>query len=134
LSEFFAPPAIDLNADNLLSTPYLSPESKSELHSRLEDGGSIYLSTDSYTRVFSKPPYGLTSQGRRLPHKKSQKLFYDINLALFGKERSHLVVYSWSTDWADYFDAGNRWWGSYLWTIERPDSSLMIGIAASASD
>jgi hypothetical protein len=44
------------------------------------------------------------------------------------------VIYSWPTDWASYFDAGQEWWGSFLWTLANPGENRIVVLVASATD
>jgi hypothetical protein len=61
---------------------------------------------------------------------------------LFAQLLEHLLggvadvggIYSWSTDWADYFRPGLEWWGAHLWTVARKSRPHIVGIAASSTD
>jgi hypothetical protein len=76
----------------------------------IKKNGGILASTGSYAKAFYDPPSGF-------PKSQAEKLFPVMNQLLFAEDMSVLTVYRWSTDWADYFNPGNDWWGSYLWTV-----------------
>jgi hypothetical protein len=86
---------------------------------------------DGYKPAFFHPPYGLG-----LSHEVSLPLFEAINRELFGDDlsRPDLQVYSWATDWSNYFDAGHEWWGAFLWTVYSPATGLVTAIGASSTD
>lgn len=84
----------------------------------------------AYPGAFLEPPYGL-----HYPDQESlQAVFDDIHQELFGGFDASLVIYEWSTDWSTFFDEGNDWWGSHLWTIENQQTGQVAGIGASAND
>jgi hypothetical protein len=84
----------------------------------------------AYPGAFFEPPYDL-----HFPDQQSlQTVFNGIHDELFGGFGELLSIYEWSTDWSTYFDAGNDWWGSYLWTIENLRTGQMAGIGASSTD
>ena len=83
-----------------------------------------------YEEVFFDPVYGCSDEQR----KQLKELFPKINEVLFGGLFLPLQIFSWSTDWSNYFDAGKEWWGAYLWTIHRPGSKQIAWIGASATD
>jgi hypothetical protein len=84
---------------------------------------------DGYKTAFFVPPHGL--QGSADEH---QRLFSQINRHLFGSCPEQAEIYLWSTDWSNYFDDGNEWWGAFYWTISPADSQRLIVIGASATD
>jgi hypothetical protein len=85
--------------------------------------------TDGYAEAFSDPPYRLSASPEQM-----NQWFQSINRLLFGGIDQDLIVWSWSTDWSTWFDAGTEWWGSYLWTVERPGLPWIAVIGASQTD
>ena len=64
---------------------------------------------DGYKTVFFHPPYGL----RGTSH-ENELLFAGINRIVLGDKPEFVEIFSWSTDWSNYFDAGHDWWGAFL--------------------
>lgn len=48
--------------------------------------------------------------------------------------RDNLTIYTWNTEWSNYFDDGLEWWGAYFWTIFDSVLNTFIVIGASTSD
>lgn len=86
-------------------------------------------SKGGYSYAFSHPPYPL-----RAFSKVVNDLFSSINRCLFDNFDTELDIYEWATDWSNFFDAGNEWWGSFLWTIHNKKQDIVVAIGASASD
>jgi hypothetical protein len=86
-----------------------------------------------YYYAFNYPPYYPPYNLLCLDECTEEKLFPAINHELFGDDMEALTIYSWSTDWADYFHDGHQWWGSFLWTVQSTHTKMFVGIAASAS-
>jgi hypothetical protein len=84
---------------------------------------------DGYKTAFFHPPYCL--QGS--PREKAD-LFVGINRFVLGEEQERAEIFSWSTDWSNYFDAGHEWWGAFLWTIRAAGSRRVVVVAASSTD
>lgn len=84
----------------------------------------LFLS--QYWRAFSDPPHAM-----RLPN--PDQCFQEINDRLLG-ELLAWSIWRWSSDWSSYFDAGNEWWGAFLWTLVYYDKSRVIWIGASTTD
>ena len=87
--------------------------------------------------AFSDPPYPLCSNKRmnwpRVSLKERGELFDELlNKVLSVSAES--TLYRWPTDWSNYFDAGNEWWGTFLWTLSNPGHDRIIVIAASTTD
>lgn len=60
-----------------------------------------------------------------------------INHHLFGDDIVALSIYDWDcwgNNWADYFNQGQEWWDSFLWTVYNSRTKTLIGIAASTTD
>ena len=84
---------------------------------------------DGYKAAFFHPPYGL--QGS--PSEKAE-LFAGINKYVLGAEPERAEIFSWSTDWSNYFEAGHEWWGAFYWTIHPAGSERMVVVGASSTD
>jgi hypothetical protein len=69
-----------------------------------------------YTHAFTDPPYGIRSANDA----ESQAICSDSLARLFG-DLTHFSIRKWSTSWSNYFDAGNEWWGAFLWTLVSDD-------------
>ena len=83
---------------------------------------------DGYKGCFFLPPYGLYG------NEDFSALFDEINFNLFGVEPERWVIYRWSTDWSNYFDAGHEWWGAFYWTVYSAETSLLTTVGASSTD
>jgi hypothetical protein len=84
---------------------------------------------DGYKTAFFQPPYTLSGS-----EKQKLALFNRINAFVLGPDPRGCEIFSWGTDWSDYFDAGKEWWGTFFWTVRRPDSSVVTAIGASSTD
>ena len=84
---------------------------------------------DGYKTAFFHPPYGL----RGSPDEKVG-LFAGINEYLLGVNPEGAEIFSWSTDWSNYFEAGREWWGTFYWTIRPVGSQLIAVVGASSTD
>ena len=82
-----------------------------------------------YAYAFSDPPYRL-----RVSLKEATKLFDAINKEILGGISPESVIFEWPVDWSDYFDAGQEWWGSFLWTFANPGARRIVVLAASTTD
>ena len=80
-----------------------------------------------YWAAFFDPPYGV-------PYNKTD--FYLLNAALFPipLKKDPLQIMSWSGDFTNYFDQGNEWWGTALWSIYDPLMQRYVIIGASLTD
>ena len=93
-------------------------------------GGTQSIPTvDGYKTAFFHPPYGLHGE-------KAEKaeLFAAINRFVLGHDPQRAEIFSWSTDWSNYFEAGHEWWGAYYWTIRPEGAPYMVVVAASSTD
>ena len=95
------------------------------------DSGSLGVpEINGYKTAFCLPPYPLSAVER-----ERDEIFISINAHVLGPDPRSCEIFSWSTDWSNYFDDGKIWWGAYFWTVRRPDSPRrLVGIGASASD
>lgn len=82
-----------------------------------------------YKTAFFLPPHAL-----RGSFEETLKLFEAISHRVLGSRPEEAEVYSWSTDWSNYFDAGHEWWGSFLWTVQPTNSNRITVIGASSTD
>lgn len=89
---------------------------------------------DGYKTAFFHPPYGLHGHGLHGQTDEMKKLFSKINNFVLGPIPEQAEIFSWSTDWSNYFDSGLEWWGAFFWTIRRSDSNQLVVIGASATD
>jgi hypothetical protein len=83
---------------------------------------------EAYRRAFLDPPYRLS-----IDQEAAERLFVDLNAALLG-DLDQWTIRKWSNDWSSYFDAGNEWWGAFLWTLVAPNGQDAIWIGASSTD
>ena len=82
-----------------------------------------------YPNMFLEPPYGL-----RISKEEAVKLL-DASLAFLKPDHDpEPAIYSWTTDLATYFEAGDEWWGSGLWTISIQSGAAIVVIGASSTD
>jgi hypothetical protein len=87
---------------------------------------------DGYKTAFFHPPYGL--YGLKDSPTDQTDLFASINTYVLGADPERAEIFSWSTDWSNYFEAGHEWWGAFYWTINPADSQRMVVVAASSTD
>lgn len=76
-----------------------------------------------------EPPYGIrveidakygTSEYHIIKTKKYTslyKMFLNNFVMLSEYSKEDFIIYSWSDDWSNYFDAGKEWWGTFYWTV-----------------
>ncbi len=79
----------------------------------------------NYRKAFLYPPHNSGCTG---------KDFERVNAALFPNGTDGLEVYEWDTDWSDYFDDGNEWWGTLCLTVYDKTLDRFAVIMASATD
>jgi hypothetical protein len=93
-----------------------------------QNGWSI-PNVDGYKTAFFHPPYRLLcSDG------ESEQLFDKINAFVLGSAPAGCEIFSWSTAWSNYFDAGKEWWGAFYWTVRPAKSDRLYVIGASSTD
>jgi len=92
----------------------------------------------SFARAFLNPPYFLIRRGdgkcRSLTHAEAHRIFFETVDRLFGGLPGNCIIFRWSADSSNYFDAGKEWWGTYFFTVFVPEFSRIVGIIASATD
>jgi hypothetical protein len=93
------------------------------------DGAELGYAAHGYAHAFTDPPYSLAGSRQEV-----QRLFAEFARVFFDDFSPQLVVYSWTTDWSNYFDAGHEWWGSSLWTVFVPSKKRLIWVGASTTD
>jgi hypothetical protein len=86
--------------------------------------------TLGFTGAFLDPPHYLETGQTIFHHGDYFLRFCD---KVFGNV-DNLVVYKWSTDSSNIFDAGKEWWGSFFWTVYNQTKDFYIGIVASTTD
>ena len=84
---------------------------------------------DGYKTAFFHPPHSLQGSVE-----DTAKLFAAINHYVLGDDPERAVIFSWSTDWSDYFQAGHEWWGAFYWTVRPVGSPRFVVVAASTTD
>jgi hypothetical protein len=84
---------------------------------------------DGYKTAFFHPPYGLGGSSA-----EKVELFTGLNQHVLGDDPARVEIFSWSTDWSNYFDAGHEWWGAFFWTIRSSGTSCFAAIGASSTD
>lgn len=94
-------------------------------------GGSAYTvpNVDGYKTAFFHPPHGLQAKAE-----EKAEVFTGINRYMLGDDPEGAEIFSWSTDWSNYFEAGQEWWGAYYWTIRPADRPYVVVVGASSTD
>ena len=82
-----------------------------------------------YSYAFLEPPFA-TNFGETV--QEIGEFFLEFSNCLFSNFEE-LDIYQWPTS-STYFDAGNEWWGSFMWTIYNPTKKWTIVICASQTD
>jgi len=98
-----------------------------------DDGG--------FVRALLDPPYSLSLTADSAPrpqYANKHELVREVLGTFFGgrdgKLAGPLKITRWDSDWSNYFDQGNDWWGSYFWTVEKVWDEEIVVIGASATD
>ena len=60
--------------------------------------------------------------------------FKKVNEVLFPNGTDALDIYEWTTDWADYFDAGHEWYGACCWSIYDKAMNRYVVMLVSSTD
>ena len=79
----------------------------------------------NYRKAFLMPPY---------PNNYTDADFEKVNSVLFPNGTENLEIFKWSTDWSDYFNDGNEWWGTLCLTVYDNTLNRFVVIMASATD
>lgn len=102
------------------------PENKID-YRLLQSNGEF--ATQGYADAFMSPPHRMWFE----TNAEAAEFFLKTNSYLFS-DFTQLVIYKWSIDCSNFFDAGKEWWGSFFWTVYNPTKDWYIGIAASTTD
>ena len=104
---------------------------------------------DGLARALLSPPYGLKNDKARWGKFGSaqylerecawqREILRDFLREVLAiedpRETEHLQIHRWPTDWSNYFDAGNEWWGTHAWSIADSRAGWLTVVCASASD
>ncbi|MBB6050953.1 hypothetical protein [Armatimonas rosea] len=81
-----------------------------------------------YTYAFLEPPYSIRCQSA-----EEANTICSQTLTRLFSDLSEFTIRKWSTDWSNYFDSGNEWWGAFLWTLVSNDGNGWW-VGASATD
>lgn len=93
-----------------------------------------------------EPPYGLrleidAKHGSEEYYELQAKEFTNLyrmflnDFLLFSKySKDDFIIYSWSDDWSNFFDAGKEWWGTYYYTVYNKRNNTIIVLGASETD
>lgn len=104
---------------NAVDPDRLGPTDRFCLDYDINKATSVMASTDEFLReykhAFTEPPYGI-----RCDPNDKEAICDQTLIRLFG-DISDFAIRKWSTDWSNYFDAGNEWWGAFLWTLVSND-------------
>lgn len=101
----------DITADKISVRDFLAPVDKD---------GEL-----NYRKAFLMPPY---------QNNYTDADFEKVNSVLFPNGTENLEIYKWSTDWSDYFDDGNEWWGTLCLTVYDGTLNRFAVIMSSATD
>lgn len=101
------------------------PENKIERDIRQSDSEFI---TEGYTDAFLEPPKFDTETMLQ-----AGEYFLNSNRYLFS-DFQKLIIYKWSIDCSNIFDAGKEYQGSFFWTVYNPIKDWYVGIVASWTD
>lgn len=99
----------------------------------VEEHYSTFGDELDFTRAFCDPPYGLHGNYKRLARADLVELFEAVVQEVLDSPGDSTEIWSWSTDWSDYFAPGREWWGSACWTLDSRDGSI-IAVLASTTD
>ncbi|GAA4435539.1 hypothetical protein [Bremerella cremea] len=89
------------------------------------DGGI----SDGLAYAMSSPPYRLDETPEEV-----DRMLQSMLHGLLNDLADDPLLLSWPTDWCNYFDAGNEWWGSFLWSVGVPAWQQIVVMAASSTD
>ena len=102
------------------------------------DNEVIDKNNPPYWFLFLEPPHGTGVKkypdGREVKGAYTLEDFTALNKILFPDGAEALEVYSWNTDWSEYFDDGHEWWGARCWSIFDKVRRRFVVIGASATD
>lgn len=61
------------------------------------------------------------------------RLFLNDFVQLDKYQNEDFIIYSWSDDWSDFFDAGKEWWGTYYCTVFNKKDNSVIALVPNHS-
>jgi hypothetical protein len=99
----------------------------------VDEHHSMFGDELDFTRAFCDPPYGLHRKYKRLARSDLVELFDAVVQEVLGGPGDSTEIWSWSTDWSDYFAPGREWWGTACWTLDGGEGSI-IAVLASTTD
>jgi hypothetical protein len=99
----------------------------------VEEHYSMFGDELDFTRAFCDPPYGLHGKFKRLARADLVELFEAVVEDVLDNPGDSTEIWSWSTEWSDYFAPGREWWGSACWTLDSRDGPI-IAVLASTTD
>ena len=82
-----------------------------------------------FAYAFSSPPHSIGFDALTLGN-----LFEEFLTRVIGGVDRKSLIFQWPTDWTSYFDRGDEWWGSFLWSVTHPYSPQIAVIAASSTE
>jgi len=82
-----------------------------------------------FAYAFSSPPYPIHLKAEELG-----ELLEKFLTVVLGGVSGNSLIFQWPTNWSNFFETGDEWWGSFLWSFANPSSQQIAVIAASASD
>lgn len=144
-------PDIELSGQHISFEAFLGPgfdirENQLKLFSYNPQARILYHSvTEGFVKALLDPPHSIGQSGDPADPKYLHQLTQDLSQMLRDylreilhlenlNETSHLVIYQWSDDWSNYFDAGQEWWGTFFWTVYDTQRQTVAVIGASTTD
>lgn len=129
-------PFFDLETGEIRAkSDFSEPVERWFLRNGLEEGDQC---TYGLVDALLDPPYGIgLERGDEAAKKQLVHRFLKLVLgydAVTGSFESLPQIFSWSTDWSNYFEAGKEWWGAFYWTILLEEKQEIIVIGASTTD
>jgi hypothetical protein len=124
-------PTINIYDNKIQGKPY----SKDQFFARPKD--SYYIDKPKVkSRCWSRDQYSSYAYSFLEPPYRNPCLLKDweeLNNILFPN-KDNLTIYSWNTEWSNYFKAGLEWWGAYYWTVYDNELNTFVVIGASTTD
>ena len=92
--------------------------------------------TEGFAQAFAEPALSLKyddATSSEIPALELNTLFVSLLTELFDLFESEPIIFQWSDNWSNYFDAGKDYWGSFMWTLQNTSRDYIVGVAASGS-
>jgi hypothetical protein len=99
----------------------------------IEEHYSMFGEDLDFTRAFCDPPYGLHRRYKRLSRSDLVQLLEAVVVEVLRSPAASTEIWSWSTDWSEYFAPGREWWGAACWTLDTGPRSI-VAVLASSTD